>query len=135
MAGMNPDSDQPIAEINVVPLVDIILVVLIIFMVTAPLVLKPSIDVSLPEASSGEVKEAPKTLEVVVSKDGQVYFDGEMVNLDQLKEKVTIESQKSADSSVILTADKDVTLNGLTKIIDAIKGSGIKKVGFSIQKK
>lgn len=135
MAGMNPDSDQPIAEINVVPLVDIILVVLIIFMVTAPLVLKPTIDVSLPEASSGEVKEAPKTLEVVVGKDGQVYFDGKVVSLDELKEQVTLESQKSADASVILTADKDVTLNGLTKIIDAIKGSGIKKVGFSIQKK
>jgi biopolymer transport protein ExbD len=135
MAGINPDSDEPIAEINVVPLVDIILVVLIIFMVTAPLVLKPSIDVSLPEASSGEVKEAPKTIEVVVRKDGQVYYDGSVVSLPELKEKVAIESKKSADASVILTADKDVTLSGLTEIIDTIKGSGIKKVGFSIQKK
>lgn len=133
--GYNNDSDQPIAEINVVPLVDIILVVLIIFMVTAPLVLKPTIDVDLPQASSGESKEAPKTIEVVVKKDGQVYFDGNNVNLDRLKELVTGEAQKNLESSVVLTADKDVTLDGLTKIIDVIKSSGIKKVGFSIQKK
>lgn len=137
MAGnsYNFDSDEPIAEINVVPLVDIILVVLIIFMVTAPLVLKPTIDVNLPQASSGEQKQAPQTIEVVVSKDGQVYYNGKVVTLDQLKEQVSVEAKANAESSVVLTADKDVTLNGLTVIIDAIKTSGIKKVGFSIQKK
>ncbi|MES2856659.1 MAG: biopolymer transporter ExbD, partial [Bdellovibrionota bacterium] len=53
------DDDEPIAEINVVPLVDIILVVLIIFMVTAPMVLKPTIDINLPKAASGD--ETPPT--------------------------------------------------------------------------
>lgn len=134
-ANFNSDQDQPIAEINVVPLVDIILVVLIIFMVTAPLVLKPTIDVDLPQASSGETKEAPKNIEVVISKAGDLYLDGNKVNLDQLKSTVSLEAEKNKDSSVVLTADKDVTLDGLTTIIDAIKGSGIKKVGFSIQKK
>ncbi len=137
MAGgsYNSDQDQPIAEINVVPLVDIILVVLIIFMVTAPLVLKPTIDVDLPQASSGETKEAPKNIEVVISKTGELYLDGNKVSLDQLKSTVSLEAEKNSKSSVVLTADKDVTLDGLTTIIDAIKGSGIKKVGFSIQKK
>ncbi len=129
------DQDQPIAEINVVPLVDIILVVLIIFMVTAPLVLKPTIDVDLPQASSGETSEAPKNIEVVINKSGELYLDGSKVDLEQLKASVTLEADKNKDSSVVLTADKDVTLDGLTTIIDAIKGSGIKKVGFSIQKK
>ncbi len=137
MAGgsYNNDQDQPIAEINVVPLVDIILVVLIIFMVTAPLVLKPTIDVDLPQASSGETKEAPKNIEVVINKTGELYLDGNKVSLDQLKSTVSLEAEKNKKSSVVLTADKDVTLDGLTTIIDAIKGSGIKKVGFSIQKK
>ena len=137
MAGQSHDynSDQPIAEINVVPLVDIILVVLIIFMVTAPLVLKPTIDVNLPQASSGEQKQAPKTIEVVVSKNGQVYYSGKAVSLDQLKSQVAAEAKTNNESSVVLTADKDVTLNGLTTIIDVIKTAGIKKVGFSIQKK
>ncbi len=136
MAGSyNSGQDEPIAEINVVPLVDIILVVLIIFMVTAPMVLKPTIDVDLPQASSGESKEAPKSIEVVVSKMGELYLDGSKVSLEELKNSVTVEAKKNSKSSVVLTADKDVTLDGLTQIIDAIKGSGIKKVGFSIQKK
>ncbi len=137
MAGgsYNSDSDQPIAEINVVPLVDIILVVLIIFMVTAPLVLKPTIDVNLPQASSGEQNKATESLEVVIDKSGSLYLNGVAVSLDQLKEKVAENAKNSANSSVVLTADKDVTLDGLTQIIDAIKSSGVKKVGFSIQRK
>lgn len=137
MAGgsYNSDSDEPIAQINVVPLVDIILVVLIIFMVTAPLVLKPTIDVDLPQASSGETKQAPKNIEVVINRAGDLYLDGSKVTLEQLKSTVSLEAEKSKESSVVLTADKEVTLEGLTTIIDAIKGSGIKKVGFSIQKK
>ena len=135
MGGSYHDDDQPIAEINVVPLVDIILVVLIIFMVTAPLVLKPTIDVNLPQASSGETKKAAKNIEVVVGKSGDLYLDGSKVSLEQLKEQVTLKAKTATDSSVVLTADKEVTLEGLTAIIDAIKGSGIKKVGFSIQKK
>ncbi len=129
------DPDQPIAEINVVPLVDIILVVLIIFMVTAPLVLKPTIDVNLPQASSGEQSKATESLEVVIDKNGVLFLNGQAVNLEELKAKVKVEAEKAADSSVVLTADKDVTLDGLTTIIDAIKTSGVKKVGFSIQKK
>jgi biopolymer transport protein ExbD len=129
------DSDEPIAEINVVPLVDIILVVLIIFMVTAPLVLKPTIEMNLPQASSGEQKQAPKTLEILISKTGSLYYDGKEVNIDQLKEQVSTEAQANADSSVILTADKDVTLDGLTPVIDAIKSAGIKKLGFSVKSK
>lgn len=136
MAGsFNSDQGEPIAEINVVPLVDIILVVLIIFMVTAPLVLKPSIDVSLPKASSGKQSQSKKSIEVIVSKTGELYLNGKKVSLEQLKENVTLEAAQSKDSSVVLTADKDVTLNGLTRIIDTIKSAGIKKVGFSIQKK
>lgn len=135
MASINHDDDEPIADINVVPLVDIILVVLIIFMVTAPLVLKPTIDVNLPQASSGEQKQAPKNLEVVIAKNGEFYLNGKKVNLEELRNQVTAEAQASSESSAVLTADKDVTLETLTAVIDAIKTSGIKKVGFSIQKK
>ena len=126
--------DEPIAEINVVPLVDVILVVLIIFMVTAPLVLKPTIDVNLPEASSGQQDQVTKSIEVVINGAGHIFLDGREISLDQLKESVQLQAQ-TKDASVILTADKEVTLNSLTVIIDIIKNSGIKKVGFSVQKK
>lgn len=136
MAGThNSDPDEPIAEINVVPLVDIILVVLIIFMVTAPLVLKPTIDVSLPQASSGEQSQKPQTLEVLIDKTGEFYLNGKKVSLDELKEQAAAEAALSGESSAVLTADKGVTLETLTEIIDTIKTAGIRKVGFSIQKR
>ena len=135
MAGTSYSDDEPISEINVVPLVDIILVVLIIFMVTAPMVLKPTIDVNLPQAESGDSKAKPKTLEVVVSKTGELYLNGKIIDLENLKQAAAKEAENSQQSSAVLTADKSVTLEMLTPIIDAVKTAGIRKVGFSIQKK
>lgn len=129
------NSDDPIAEINIVPFVDIILVVLIIFMVTAPLVLKPAIDVSLPQASSGEAKETEKNLDVIISATGEIYVNGKVSDLDGLKVEATNVAIKAVDSGAILNADKMVTLEKLTEVIDTIKLAGIKKVAFSIQKK
>ena len=128
------EDDKPIAEINVVPLVDIILVVLIIFMVTAPLVLKPTIDVNLPKASSGQKNQTAKSMELIINGIGELFLDGKKVSLDELKEVMEIQA-KEENSSVILTADREVTLKKLTAVIDLIKNSGIKKVGFSVQKK
>ena len=128
-------SDDPIAEINIVPFVDIILVVLIIFMVTAPLVLKPAIDVSLPQASSGEAKETEKNLDVIISATGEIYVNGKESDLEGLKLEATGIANKAVDSGAILNADKAVTLEKLTEVIDTIKLAGIKKVAFSIQKK
>lgn len=128
-------SDDPIAEINIVPFVDIILVVLIIFMVTAPLVMKPAIDVSLPQASSGEVKETEKNLDVIISPEGELYVNGKPTDLDGLKAEATNTAMKTVDSGAILNADKAVTLEKLTEVIDTIKLAGVKKVAFSIQKK
>lgn len=134
-ASLGGNSDEAIAEINIVPFVDIILVVLIIFMVTAPLVMKPAIDVSLPQASSGEVKETEKNIDVIISATGELYINGKPGDMETLKEQASITSKVSVDSGAILNADKAVTLEKLTEVIDAIKLAGIKKVAFSIKKK
>lgn len=135
MAGGIRHEEEPISEINVVPLVDIILVVLIIFMVTAPMVMKPTIDVNLPQASSGKESTPGQAMEVVIGQDGEFYLNGKKISLEGLAEQASSEAAKSMESSAVLTADKTVTLETLTKVIDTIKTSGIKKVGFSIQKK
>lgn len=131
--GLQNQDDEAIAVINVVPLVDIILVVLIIFMVTAPLVLKPVIDVNLPKSSSGD--ESPATpLNVAINKDGQIAVNGQPATAEVL---ASIASQKVAekpDIAAILQADKAVTLETLTAVIDVIKSAGVKKVAFSIEK-
>ncbi|MBY0385877.1 biopolymer transporter ExbD, partial [bacterium] len=104
-ASLGGNSDEAIAEINIVPFVDIILVVLIIFMVTAPLVMKPAIDVSLPQASSGEVKETEKNIDVIISATGELYINGKPGDMETLKEQASITSKVSVDSGAILNAD------------------------------
>lgn len=134
MAGSIDNDDEPIAEINVVPLVDIILVVLIIFMVTAPLVLKPVIDVNLPKAASGE--EAPPTpFNVAISKTGDITLNGKTSTLKDISGFASQISKEKPETAAVLQADKAVTLDRLTEVIDAIKTAGIKRVAFSIDKK
>lgn len=128
------NDDEPIAAINVVPLVDIILVVLIIFMVTAPLVLKPTIDINLPKAASGD-ESPPTPLNIAISKDGAISLNGQASSLADVTAFAQKVAAEKPDTAAILQADRSVTLETLTAIIDTVKTAGIKKVAFSIEKK
>ena len=128
------DDDEPIAAINVVPLVDIILVVLIIFMVTAPLVLKPTIDINLPKASSGD-ESPPTPLNIAVRSDGTITLNGQATTLQDVTAFAAKMVAEKPETAAILQADKSVTLEKLTEIIDVVKSAGVKKVAFSIEKK
>lgn len=132
--GMNQNDDEPIAAINIVPLVDVILVVLIIFMVTAPLVLKPVIDINLPKSSSGE-DSPPAPLNVAIGKDGALVVNGQPSSAEALSAVAAQAVAQKPDTAAILQADKTVTLETLTSVIDLIKTAGVKKVAFSIEKK
>jgi len=126
--------DQPIAAINVVPLVDIILVVLIIFMVTAPLVLKPVIDINLPKSSSGD-ESPPTPLNIAIGANKQISLNGQPSTLADVTAFATKMSAEKPETAAILQADKSVTLEDLTEVIDTVKTAGIKRVAFSIEKK
>lgn len=135
MAGkIGNGDDEPIAEINVVPLVDIILVVLIIFMVTAPLVLKPTIDINLPKAVSGD-ESPPTPLNIAVAPDGTIRLNGQPSTLADVTAFAAKIAAERPDTAAILQADRSVTLDTLTSIIDVVKTAGIKKVAFSIERK
>lgn len=129
------DDGSTINEINIVPLVDIILVVLIIFMVAAPLVMQPKIDISLPKSSSTDIDKSKKPMKIVVGKKGELFIDNKPASLEQLKGESITRFKENPDTNAILVADKDVTLAMVTEIIDTVKSQGLKKVAFSIQKK
>jgi biopolymer transport protein ExbD len=131
---INQNDDEPIAAINIVPLVDVILVVLIIFMVTAPLVLKPVIDINLPKSSSGQ-ESPPTPLNVAIGKDGAIMVNGQPATPEALSAVAAKTVAEKPDTAAILQADKSVTLETLTSVIDLIKTAGVKKVAFSIEKK
>lgn len=134
MAFKADQHDEIMSEINVVPLVDVILVVLIIFMVTAPMIMKPSINVNLPKAASGEAT-TPSKLNITIGNDGKLNLDGQMVEDAQVQAKAQEEATKNPEIQAIISADKDVPHGRVVSVLDIVKGAGVKKFAISIDKK
>jgi biopolymer transport protein ExbD len=126
--------NEPIADINVVPLVDIVLVVLIIFMVTAPMFMKPTINVNLPKAASGD-QTTPSKLNIALTADGRINLNGTFVDEATVKQKATDEVVKNAEVQAIISADKDVPHGKVIGLLDIVKTAGVKKFAISIEKK
>jgi biopolymer transport protein ExbD len=132
---MKSDLDnEAIAEINVVPLVDIILVVLIIFMVTAPMFIKPTINVNLPKAASGD-QTAPSKLNIALTADGRVNLNGAFVDDEAVRQNALDEVAKNPEVQAIISADKDTPHGKVVGILDIVKTAGVKKFAISIEKK
>ncbi len=133
-ASISGDDDEPISQINVTPFVDIILVVLIIFMVTTPIIMKPSINVNLPKATSGE-QTNPTQLSITITAVGQIVINGTVVTEGDVgnlaKELVT----KQPDVQALISADKDVPHGKVIGVIDAVKAAGVTRFAISIEKK
>ena len=134
-SGSNSDDLDVLHEINVTPFIDVILVLLIIFMVAAPLVMQPKIDISLPKSSTAKVEKDKVPLRVVLGKNGELFLNNKPISSDGLREEAKKLVMKNAETSALLIADKNATLEMVTDIVDAVKSGGVKKVAFSIQKK
>ncbi len=134
MAFKLDSGDDVMAEINVVPLVDIILVVLIIFMVTAPMIMKPSININLPKAASGEAT-TPSKLNISIGSDGKLNLDGRVVEDQEIQTTALEEVKKNPEIQAIIAADKDVPHGRVVSVLDIVKGAGVKKFAISIDRK
>lgn len=132
-AKLGGHDDEPIAEINVVPLVDIILVVLIIFMVTAPMIMKPNIEVQLPKAASG-TDSKPSLLSVTVQKEGRILVNGKETPVEQVQSQVEDLLVSEPDLQAIIAADQDVPHGKVIEVIDKIKLAGVVKFAISVEK-
>ncbi len=126
-------SSDAISEINIVPLVDIILVVLIIFMVTAPALIKPSVEVSLPEASSGD-ETTPSLLNVAITPDGQVLVNNEEVDEDAAKNLARAEVERNPEVQAVIIADRELQYGQIIKVLDWIKSAGVKSFAVTTDK-
>ena len=133
MAMKTPYDDEPLSEINVVPLVDIILVVLIIFMVTAPMFIKPTINVNLPKAASGD-QTTPSKLNIALTADGRINLNGNFTDEAQVSQRAAEELSKNPEVQAIISADKDVAHGRVVAILDVVKSVGVKKFAISIDK-
>jgi len=117
-----------LAEINVIPLVDIVLVLLIIFMVTAPMLYR-GMDITLPTSSTNTIKPEERVV-LTVERDQKVYVDKDPVPMGVLEAKLRTIKQRNTDVSVYLRADRDVPYGLVVQVMDGVKRAGIEKLGM-----
>jgi biopolymer transport protein ExbD len=133
-AARNDDDDEDmISGINVTPLVDITLVLLIIFMVTATYIVRESIEVELPRAAHGG-ESVGVMLNIVLTKEPKMFVDGVEMDEDSLKRRVSEALSKDKDARAIISADKSSLHGAVVHVIDVIKGQGIGKFAINIEK-
>ncbi|WP_342378603.1 biopolymer transporter ExbD [Myxococcus stipitatus] len=133
MAGSAQDNDEEITGINVTPLVDIVLVLLIIFMVTANFIVRETVEVDLPRAANGG-ETVQGLVNVVLDKEGKFYFDGTQVTEVELTQKVAEAVAKDKDTRAIISADQSIAYGQVMRLIDTVKGQGIAKFALNIEK-
>jgi biopolymer transport protein ExbD len=123
-----------LAEINVVPLVDVMLVLLVIFMVTAPM-MQQGFGVHLPQASHSTAISAPVTVTIPLSyrQDGKVRLGDELIRVDVLGERVRQALSNRLDKNVLVAGDGGITLTELMQITDRLGNAGVDKVGIQTQ--
>lgn len=126
MAAKTSQDDEPISEINIVPLVDIILVVLIIFMVTAPAMMKPSVSVNLPSAGSGDETQ-PSLLQIAIDNGGSVFFQSQEMDEVSLKQAAKSELERNPEVQAIIAADQNTSHGNVVRVLDWLKSIGVKK--------
>ncbi len=117
------------SEINVTPLVDVMLVLVVIFIITAPL-LASSIRLDLPNTDAGQPSDAPKFVTVAMDRGGTVYFNDQAVSQAQLADKLAEAAGRSKDTEVQLRADETVPYGRVVEVMGAAHKAGLNRIGF-----
>ena len=124
--------DQPagaISNINVTPLVDVMLVLLVIFMVTAP-ILQQGVDINLPKVKAAPLTGEEQQLVVAVNRAGQVYLNDTAITVPELGPKLQAILKVRPDRQVFLRADQNVRYGEVMRVISTIKGAGVERLGM-----
>ena len=126
---LQTDKKVALSEINVTPLVDVMLVLLIIFMVTAPM-LSMGIDVNLPRVKSKTIDVNEEKLVLTINKDGEIFINRTKIPKDELKVKLEAIFSARIDKEIFLRADKSVAYGFVVEVMSEIRKAGIDKLGM-----
>lgn len=118
-----------ISQINVTPLVDVMLVLLVIFMVTAPII-QQGVQINLPQAKAGAIPGKEEQLVVAITRNGRIYLNDNAMTLAELGQKLRAIRKEQPNREVYLRADQDVRYGLVMKAIAEIKQAGIEKLGM-----
>ncbi len=123
---------QPMVEMNLVPLIDVALILVIIFMVLTPVLIQSQITVKLPESSTGTPPESETTVEVQISRDGVITIDGRPVPGARLEKELALRMGASAKKSLLVQSDKSVPIERIVFVLDVAKRLGVGKLGIGV---
>ena len=121
MATKLDDQDDGINEINITPFVDVVLVLLVIFMVTAPVMMKESLKVNLPKTLTSDVTAKTDSIGVAITKEGQVLFNGKLLSTENLQNELRTISQKAPETNFLISADTETRHGDVVRMIDMLK--------------
>ncbi|WP_081726693.1 biopolymer transporter ExbD [Methylophilus sp. 5] len=134
--GQNPFSagehTQPMSEINTTPLVDVMLVLLVIFIITAPL-LTHAVKIDLPQATSQPLEEKPEVIDLAVDVDGKIFWNDSEIQVTDLSARMADEAAKQQQPELQIRADKNTRYQVLAEVLAKAQTAGMKKVGFVSQ--
>jgi biopolymer transport protein ExbD len=137
MAGsssLNDDDFEPISAINVTPFVDVVLVLLVIFMVTAPMIFKDVLQIQLPKAAV-QSTQTSTSFGVVVTKDGQILINGQAVDEQGLQAEVRKVLSTNAQVQALISADTDSKHGDLVRAIEWVQSAGVRSFAIQIERK
>jgi biopolymer transport protein TolR len=120
---------KPFSEINVTPFVDVMLVLLIIFMVTAPL-LTVGVQVDLPESNADTLQSDNEPLELTISKDGNIYIQETEINIKELVPKLIAITDNRLDTKIYIRGDEVINYGKVMRVLGELSGSGFTKVAL-----
>jgi biopolymer transport protein TolR len=121
--------DPPMSDINVTPLVDVMLVLVVIFIITAPL-LASSIRLDLPKAQGTQAVEAPRFVTLVVDKAGQIFLNDRPVQPAQLAQQLAATAKQNPDTEIQLRADQGVPYGRVVEVMGIANQAGLNRIGF-----
>lgn len=134
-SGSDFQSDENmITSINITPFVDVVLVLLVIFMITAPMLVKDILEIKLPKTSSGD-GQALQTLGIAINRDGNILINGQIADLVTLKAKAQEALAQNAQAQAIISADEEVTYKYVVQAIDTLKSAGLDRFAVQIERK
>jgi len=122
-------SAEPMSDINVTPLVDVMLVLVVIFILTAPL-LASSIKLELPKTGAASTTDATLSVSLVVDRAGQAYLDNRAVPLTELSESLARTAAKQPDTEVQLRADENAPYGKVIEVLGVAQKAGLTRIGF-----
>ncbi len=121
------------ADINITPFTDVVLVLLVIFMIATPFIYQSSMNVQLPQASKSE--ETTRDIIVTINAKGEIFLDNAKTDLSNLKVKLSAAVKRKPNTSVIINGDKSVRYDSVIQVMDVLTRAGVKNPGLGIELK